>query len=168
MKTVFSSHQNGWNWVLRLVLGGAFILAGLLKISDPAKFAEDVSNYRLLPYEWTNLVAIFLPWIELVTGLFLLTGVWMKAAALVATAMTLTFFVVIVSALARGLNIECGCFGTIGGKHIGLVNLAIDSVLLILSLILALPSKTHPANDTFSEADTQNTVLRNRSSRSTE
>lgn len=124
-------------WVLRLVVGGAFIFAGVLKIADPAKFAIDVSNYRLVPHELINLVAILMPWMEVVAGAFVLTGIWLRAAALVIASMTVMFAIVILSALARGLNIECGCFGTLGGKHIGLVNLAIDTTLFCLAAWLA-------------------------------
>jgi uncharacterized membrane protein YphA (DoxX/SURF4 family) len=123
--------------MLRLVVGGAFIFAGALKIANPAKFAIDVSNYRLLPHEWINLVAILMPWMEVVAGAFVLTGIWLRAAAMVITSMTVMFAVVIMSALARGLNIECGCFGTLGGKHIGLVNLLIDTTLFCLAAWLA-------------------------------
>ena len=124
------------NVLLRLLVGGAFVVAGALKVADPAKFALDVSHYRLVPYELINLVAILLPWIEITSGLFVLAGIWLRAAALVITSLTVMFLVLIVSALARGLNIECGCFGTVGGKHIGLVNLVIDSALLVLSALL--------------------------------
>ncbi|MEI7432158.1 MAG: MauE/DoxX family redox-associated membrane protein [Betaproteobacteria bacterium] len=124
------------NVLLRMLVGGAFVVAGALKVADPAKFALDVSHYRLVPYELINLVAILLPWIEITSGLFVLAGIWLRAAALVITSLTVMFLVLIVSALARGLNIECGCFGTVGGKHIGLVNLVIDSALLALSALL--------------------------------
>ena len=123
--------------ILRLVVGGAFVFAGVLKMADPAKFAIDVTNYRLLPHEMIHLVAILVPGIEVVAGLFVLAGFRLKAAALVITGLTVMFFVVIVSALARGLNIECGCFGTVGGKHVGLLNLAIDSTLFCLAALLA-------------------------------
>jgi putative oxidoreductase len=125
------------NGILRLLVGGLFVFAGVLKMADPAKFAIDVSNYRLLPHELINLVAILLPGIEVVAGLFVLTGLRLKAAALVVTGLTVIFFIAIVSALARGLNIECGCFGTVGGKHIGLLTLAIDSTLFCLAALLA-------------------------------
>lgn len=133
-------------------------MAGTLKIADPAKFALDVSNYRLVPHELINLVAILVPWIEITAGAFVLAGIWLRAAALVITGLTVMFFVVIVSALARGLNIECGCFGTIGGKHIGLVNLAIDCTLLLLATLLARRSKDFPANKIFSGAGAQNSA----------
>src|ERR1044072_3754355 len=71
--------SSSWlNWSLRLILGGAFVLAGTLKIADPAKFAIDLGNYRLLPHETIHLVASLLPWIEVVTGFFVLTGVWLR------------------------------------------------------------------------------------------
>ena len=129
-------------WALRLIVGGAFILAALLKIAGPEKFATDVSNYRLLPHGAINAVAIFLPWLELVAGLFVLTGVWLRAAALLIVSITLGFMVVIVSALTRGLNIECGCFGTLGGAYVGWVNLGIDAGLCSLAACLARQSPT--------------------------
>jgi putative oxidoreductase len=128
---------NYLNWILRLVVGGAFVFAGALKIADPAAFAIAVSNYRIVPHELINLVAILMPWIEVVAGSFVLAGIWPRAAALVITSLTVMFAVIIGSALARGLNIECGCFGTMGGKHIGLVNLAIDTTLFCLAALLA-------------------------------
>ena len=125
-----------FNWLLRLVLGGMFVFAGGLKLADPAKFATAVGNYRLVPHSMIHLMAITLPGVELVAGGFLLAGIWLRAAAGVITSLTLVFAVVILSALARGLNIECGCFGTIGGKHIGLTNLAIDATLFCLAALL--------------------------------
>ncbi len=144
--------------VLRLLVGGAFVVAGALKIADPAKFALDVGNYRLVPHALVNLVAILVPWIEVTAGSFVLAGIWLRAAALVVTSLTVMFFAVIVSALARGLNIECGCFGTMGGKHVGLVNLAIDSTLCFLAALLARRSRDWPANEIFREAGTQNSA----------
>jgi uncharacterized membrane protein YphA (DoxX/SURF4 family) len=146
------------NGILRLLVGGAFVFAGVLKIADPAKFALDVSNYRLVPHEMINLVAILIPWIEITAGSFVLAGIWLRAAALVITSLTVMFFAVIVSALARGLNIECGCFGTMGGKHIGLVNLAIDSTLFFLAALLARRSRDCPAKEIFKEAGAQNST----------
>jgi putative oxidoreductase len=136
MKAPASLRDNYLNWFLRLAVGGAFVGAGVLKIAAPEKFAGDVSNYRLLPHEMINLVATLIPWVEVVAGFLVLAGVWLRAAALVITSMTVMFFVVITSALARGLNIECGCFGTLGGKHVGLTNLAIDSTLFCLAALL--------------------------------
>lgn len=124
------------NWILRLLVGGAFVFAGVMKIADPAKFVLDVENYRLVPHVLVNLVAILVPWTEVVTGFFVLVGIWQRAAALIITGLTTMFAVVIGSALTRGLNIECGCFGTVGGKHIGLVNLAIDATLSGLATLL--------------------------------
>lgn len=139
---------------LRLVVGGLFILAGVLKILGPEKFATDVSNYRLVPHALINLVAILVPWIEVVAGVCVLAGVWLRAAAQVVTGMTVVFFFVIVSALARGLNIECGCFGTVGGKHVGLVNLAIDSALFCLAILLLRRTPDRPTTDADAAEET--------------
>jgi uncharacterized membrane protein YphA (DoxX/SURF4 family) len=114
-----------------------------------------VGNYWLVPHELINLVAVLVPWLEITAGLFVLAGIWLRAAALVITSLTVMFFVVIVSALVRGLNIECGCFGTIGGTHIGLMNLAIDSALFFLAALLVRRSTDRPAIEIFGATQVQ-------------
>ena len=115
---------------IRLVLGGVFVFAGVVKIIDPATFATDIGNYRLLPHEWNNLLAITLPWIEVVAGVLLIAGIWARASALVIAVMLVVFLAAIGQAVARGLNISCGCFGTVEGRKVGLVALAQDVAML--------------------------------------
>ena len=122
---------------LRLSVGGAFVFAGALKVAGPAAFVTAVENYHLVPRLLVHLVAVLLPWVEIVAGAAVLTGIWLRAAASLLSAMTLMFAAVIISALVRGLDISCGCFGTVGGKHVGLVNLAIDATLACLAIALA-------------------------------
>ena len=136
MKEILPRHRGHLQRVLCVVVGGAFLVAGLLKLADPAKFAVDVSHYRLVPHALLNLVAILLPWIEVTSGVCVLAGLWLRAAALVITSLSAVFFAAILSALVRGLNIECGCFGTVGGHHVGVVNLAIDTTLLFLAVLV--------------------------------
>jgi putative oxidoreductase len=134
MAVTFRDHP--FNWLLRIVVGGGFLYAGVFKIADPAGFAIDVSNYRLVPHGLIHLVAIVVPWIEVVAGLCVLAGFWLRSGALIIMAMTVMFFFVITSALVRGLNIECGCFGTLGGRTIGLQSLAIDLAFFCLAALL--------------------------------
>jgi putative oxidoreductase len=152
MKPLVAQPIQRRDWMLRVVVGGAFVVAGALKVADPATFALAVANYRLLPPELINLVAILLPWVELSAGLFVLAGVWLREAALVITGLTAVFAVAILSALARGLNLECGCFGTLGGRQVGLVNLLIDSTLFLLAACLASRSGRRPPADVFRAA----------------
>ena len=119
--------------VLRVVVGGLFIYAGLVKIIQPAVFATDVANYRLLPHELVNLVAITLPWIEVLAGLCLVCGVWVRAGALVILVLTALFLAGIVQALARGLDIRCGCFGTAEGRKVGWGLFAQDVAVLAMA-----------------------------------
>ena len=124
------------NWLVRIALGVTFVSSGTLKILDPAGFASAVANYRLLPHELINIFAILLPWVELVAGLCVISGIWLRPAALVLAFMTGIFVLAVASALARGLNVECGCFGRIGGGKVGLQNLAISFVLFCLAAVL--------------------------------
>lgn len=125
-----------FNLILRLALGGIFIYAGTIKIIDPAGFANDIGNYRLIPREWNNLLAITLPWIEVAAGLLLVTGIWKRASAFLITMMLVVFLAAIGQAVARNLNISCGCFGTVEGRKVGLVALAEDAAMLAAAVWL--------------------------------
>ncbi|MDW8343359.1 MAG: MauE/DoxX family redox-associated membrane protein [Verrucomicrobiae bacterium] len=124
------------NFVLRLVLGGLFVLAAVIKIMDPAAFAVDIQNYRFLPRAMVHPVAILLPWVELGAGVLLVLGVWRRAAALVIAVLCVAFLVAISQALARGLDVHCGCFGTLAAGRIGWRNLVLDLVLLGMAVWL--------------------------------
>jgi putative oxidoreductase len=126
------------NLFLRLALGGVFIFAGATKIVDPAGFAADIGNYRILPHEWINLLAITLPWIEVVVGLLLIAGIWKRANALLITLMLVVFLFAIGQAVVRGLNINCGCFGTVEGRKVGLIAMAEDVAMLAGALWLTI------------------------------
>ena len=115
----------------RLVLGFIFIYAGMEKISDPEGFARVINNYKLLPFLLINLFALILPWVEVTTGLLLLFGIVTKENAFILSSLLIIFLIAIIISLFRGLNIDCGCFGTASGAKIGLEKL-IENLLLIL------------------------------------
>lgn len=94
----------------RLVLGGTFLYAGMIKAEDPVAFAGQVANYQLLPYAWNYLVAAILPYLELLSGLLLLLNRWVRPATLLLGLLNLVFMVALVSLIVRGIDIDCGCF----------------------------------------------------------
>jgi len=125
---------------LRLVLGGVFIYASVYKIADPAAFAKSIYNYRMMPEATINLMAIVMPWLELVCGVLIIVGPLMRGSALLMGLMLLVFVVAIGTALARGLDISCGCFkvGDAAGRLVGLKTLIEDALMLAaVGLILA-------------------------------
>jgi putative oxidoreductase len=140
-----------FNLILRLIVGGVFITAGVLKILDPVTFAADIGNYRLLPHEVVNLMAITLPWIEVVAGLLLVLGIWNRASALILTLLMIVFLIAIGQALARGLDIRCGCFGTIEARKVGLLALWQDGALLAMAAWLTGHSKDSSATKTVEQ-----------------
>ncbi len=102
--------------LLRVVLGAVLVIAGGLKITNLPAAALAVHAYRLLPYEVGEAVGYALPIIEVAIGILLLIGLFTRPAALVAGVLMAAFVVGIASAWARGLSIDCGCFG--GGGQI--------------------------------------------------
>jgi len=96
--------------VLRLVLGAFFVYASLDKIWSPAAFAKIVYQWQIAGPVPSNLVAVTLPWVELLAGLLLLAGVWKRESALVIALMLVVFIVSAGSVMARGIDVEnCGC-----------------------------------------------------------
>jgi len=97
--------------LLRLGVAGVFLSAGAIKAFDPAYFATQVNNYRLLPYAVSCAVGVYLPWLEIAGGAALALGIWRAGATFLLGGMLVVFFIALTSAWARGLDIECGCFG---------------------------------------------------------
>ncbi len=118
----------------RFAAGATFLYASLDKIADPAGFARAIFHYRLLPTALLHPFALLLPWLEAVAGVALLAGLLRRGAALLATAMTVMFLGAIAAALARGLDITCGCFHTEGGHAVGVGLLWRDLALLAACL----------------------------------
>ncbi len=94
----------------RFYLGGIFIYASMYKISYTAEFAENIASYQIVPYWAVNLLAIAMPWTELICGTLLIFGVRSKAAVLMITGMLGVFITAIFLSLMRGIPIGCGCF----------------------------------------------------------
>lgn len=97
--------------ICRLVLGGVLIAAGVLKIGNLQKSAMAVRAYELLPISLANFLGYSLPWVEIGIGLLLVTGALVRFAGLVGAVTMLAFIIAISQAWARGLSIDCGCFG---------------------------------------------------------
>ena len=97
---------------VQIALGAIFVAAALPKIADPPSFAHMIYNYRILPAGLINITALLMPWVELVTGLCLIIGVWVRPARWIVGAMLVVFMIAISINLARGNAIDCGCFDT--------------------------------------------------------
>lgn len=119
--------------VAQLAIGGVFLAAALAKIGDAPWFAQQVSNFRLAPVWSENLVAMTLPWIELLAGLALVLGVRRRAGAVIAFALMILFTIAVGAAWARGLDFRCGCFGKLGAGTIGARKFAENVALVALA-----------------------------------
>lgn len=124
-----------WIPVARLLLGALYLWSGAAKVRDLHAFAEEVANYQLLPGGLVPWFAATLPGIELLVGALLVMGVWTRASALLASALLGVFVVALTQALARGINLRCGCFG---GSDVATWGTVLrDVVLLAPALALA-------------------------------
>lgn len=94
----------------RIVLGSLLVYASLDKMSNSGEFLKIIHNYKLLPIQLENPLAIFLPWLEFLTGIFIISGKWLKASWLLYSVMLVVFIFALSQAQIRGLDISCGCF----------------------------------------------------------
>jgi len=96
----------------RLILAGVFVIAALPKIKDPIAFAAAIEGYRILSGSWAMAAATALPWLELIIAIGLITPWLRRASAGIIAGLLALFISLHVSAWMRGLNINCGCFGS--------------------------------------------------------
>lgn len=121
--------------VLRVVLGAIFVYAAYVKLKEPWElFALAINGYKLLPLKMVEMVARTLPWVELVAGLMLISGIGLRIGASVASLLLIVFFALMVRAYAKGMEIDCGCFGS--GDPISWKTLLRDGSMLAASLLL--------------------------------
>ncbi len=121
---------------IRIIVGFIFIFAAISKVAEPEEFARAIANYKLLPIFSINIFAIILPWIELCAGVLLVFGISVKENSAIFSGLLLVFIIAIAISLVRGLNIDCGCFGTVGGTKVGIQKILENIGLLLLGLIL--------------------------------
>ena len=115
MKAKFFIYQPWLTFMARLILGGILVAAGGLKIDNLQKSAMAVRSYEMLPIGVANFLGYALPCIEIGIGLLLVIGVAVGISGLLGALTMFAFIIAISQAWARGLNIDCGCFGG-GGK----------------------------------------------------
>lgn len=122
--------------VIRLFLGFIFLYAAITKIAEPDAFAISIKNYKLIPEVLTNLFAVVLPWVELSSALLLIFGISVRENSAIISALLIIFIAAIFISVLRGLDIECGCFGTADGSKVGILKILENFGLLLLGIIL--------------------------------
>jgi uncharacterized membrane protein YphA (DoxX/SURF4 family) len=148
---------------LEVVLGVIFVYAAYFKIAEPPDFAHMIYNYKLTPGQLINLLAIYLPWVEMVAGAALILGLPGRRGAVALVGAMLVVFVAAISInLARGHAIDCGCFGLPAGPPKSRAELLSDMwwvvardlgmLILVTQVLLARPSRG-PARQPLSPAE---------------
>ena len=130
--------------IVALIIGGIFIYAGVIKAMDPVAFANDIDNYKILPWPLVVRLAFYLPWLELLCGLALILRFFYRGGLFILTGLTFVFIAASVIAKVRGLDITCGCFGHASQNWSFSGHLALD--LVILAALLALYFKVTSEN----------------------
>ena len=116
MREMNTRYQPYVTLLARLLLGGVLLVAGGLKVTKPTDSANAVAAYKLLPTNVAHLFGYALPWLEVALAVLLIVGILIRPAALIGGFIMVVFTAAIASAWARGLLIDCGCFG--GGGEI--------------------------------------------------
>jgi len=111
-ETVMNFLKNKWFILtLRILVGAIFFYAGAIKLQEPLRFADSIATFRMVPDEFINILALGLPPFEIIVGLLLIPGWHSRSAAFCVVLLTVVFAIVLGQALARGLEVDCGCFG---------------------------------------------------------
>jgi putative oxidoreductase len=122
--------------IVEFIIGGLFIYAGAIKVFDPIGFANDIDNYKIVPWTIGVRLAFYLPWLEILCGLALITRHLYLGALSILTALMVIFLVASIVAKARGLDITCGCFGHASKNWSFSAHLALDFAILAALIVL--------------------------------
>jgi len=128
--------------IVALIIGGIFIYAGVIKAMDPVAFANDIDNYKILPWPLVVRLAFYLPWLELLCGLALILRFFYRGGLFILTGLTFVFIAASVIAKVRGLDITCGCFGHASKNWNFSGHLALDLAILAALSALWISNRT--------------------------
>src|SRR5256886_3979925 len=131
--------------IVDVIVGGIFIYAGVLKILDPVQFANDIDNYKSLPWFVSVRLAFYLPWLEIFCGLALVSRLLYRGGLSILTALIAVFIGATIAAKARGLDITCGCFGHASQHWSFPQHMAIDLAILVALVALLLANRDRHA-----------------------
>jgi len=136
--------------VIRVALGAIFVYAAYTKLAEPWQlFAAGIASYEVLPMWAAEALARSLPWFELLIGVLLIVGRWLRVSTLAMSGLLLVFFGLMVRAHIKGMTIDCGCFGP--GETISWKTLLRDGSMLAGSLVVTVAAfvsrskRTEPA-----------------------
>lgn len=124
---------------LQFVIGAVFIYASYNKLFDQVGFAKSIYGYKFLPDFMINITAIIVPSLEFIAGLFLMFGLFRKGSSLIIIVLLSVFLIALIQAYARGLDIDCGCFGSNAADKTTSSDLLIrifEDILLLLGAIV--------------------------------
>jgi putative oxidoreductase len=128
--------------IVDFIVAGIFIYAGVLKVLDPVQFANDIDNYKILPWPISVALAFYLPWLEIFCGLALVVRFLYRGALSILTASIVVFTLATVAAKVRGLDITCGCFGHASQHWSFPAHLATNLGILAALLILCVSNRS--------------------------
>ncbi|HAY34073.1 MAG TPA: MauE/DoxX family redox-associated membrane protein [Ignavibacteria bacterium] len=128
--------------ILRLILGVVFIYASLDKLYNQEEFSRAIYNYKFFPEFLINIFAIVVPYLEIICGILIITGIYLRGSSLIITLMLFFFIIALTQAYIRGLDISCGCFSleTVSNKSDILQRIIEDILLIIASIIVFIQS----------------------------
>ena len=134
--------------MLRLLLhfffGGVFVYAGLLKVADPISFLDDVRSFDLLGDPWAAWLAMGLPWVEILAGLAVMSGILRSGGMLILNGLLVVFLIAITISWWRGIDLRCGCFGHTEATFSYRDLILRDVLLLLAGIVLVWHGKPKP------------------------
>ena len=122
--------------IVDLIVGGIFVYAGVVKVLDPVQFANDIDNYKTLPWFVSVRLAVYLPWLEIFCGLALIFRFLYRGGLSILTVLIAVFIGVTIAAKMRGLDITCGCFGHASKNWNFSTHLVLDLLILLAAVVL--------------------------------
>jgi putative oxidoreductase len=119
---------------IRIIIGVVFLLSGIIKLTDVHLFTSSIKNFGFVPDPFIGFLSVAVPVVELLSGLFLLLGFWIRLSSGVVIGVLIIFIAAIIPNIAIGNEIDCGCFGPLSQSKVGIGLLVRDFIMLGLTL----------------------------------